>query len=115
MKNLLYITAFSLLVASSSISYANTFDGGYNFKIKTTRGNCSASSGQFKIEVGKISGTVVSDGTKFKIFGKVKDNGAIKGKISGGVATFKGAFENGKATVKWRNRFACAGDILIRK
>lgn len=114
MKMFAYLVTLTLLVLSPSIAIAGTYDGNYNFKIKTTRGSCTASSGVVKVADNEISGTLLSEGQKFKIYGKVKDDGTIKGKISGGVATFKGNFENGKAIAKWRNRFGCAGSILIR-
>ncbi len=95
MKFFVYTIAASLMFIATITASANFFDGAYSFKIKTTRGSCTASSGIVKVEEGKITGTLKSDGTIFKISGKIKQDGSLKGRISGGVATFKGNFENG--------------------
>ena len=114
MKNVIYKVAIIIIILTPFNAFASKFDGNYNFNIKTTRGNCIASAGKIDISDGLISGALISNSEKFKIKGKVKDDGTFKGRISGGIATFKGSFNNNKPTATWRNRFGCAGDILIR-
>lgn len=109
-KQLLLIILISLIPTTAS---AGSFDGTYNFKVKTTKGTCTAAPGEITIEDGKILGTINSDGKTFKVFGRVSEKGKLKGKIAGGLATFKGEFKNGKVQSSWRNRFGCSGTIFI--
>jgi len=111
------LKTFGLMVICGALcgpALAGTkYDGTWNFKIQTTRGNCSASSSSVEIKNGKIKGTLKSDGERFRITGKVKDDGSVKGKIGVGIASFKGQFAANSGMGEWRGRFGCGGKVFI--
>jgi len=110
-----YITALAVTVASMSLpAFASQYDGSWSFKIQTTRGNCAATSSSVEIKNGKINGSLKSDGETFRINGRVKDDGSVKGKIGVGVATFSGQFGSRSGNGEWKGRFGCGGKFFIQ-
>ena len=98
-------------------AFANPYDGNWRFKIKTLVGNnCSASAGAIVVSGKKFKGTIKSEGLKLRVSGKISDDGAIKGKVGGGLATLKGKIisaSTGGGT--WRNRFGCRGTFSFSR
>lgn len=114
MKLLKLFGATMIISTIASLAIAGTkYDGTWKFKVQTTRGNCSALPSSVEIVNGKIKGTLKSDGESFKISGKVKDDGSVKGKIGVGVASFNGQFNSNSGVGEWRGRFGCGGKVII--
>ena len=112
-KSLFVVATLSLM--ANAANAGTRYDGTWGFRVQSSiAGNCTASASTVEIKNGKIKGTLQADGSQFRIFGKVDDNGVIKGKIGPGVATYEGKFSNKRAVGTWTGRFGCRGKVFVQ-
>ena len=94
---------------------ANQFDGDWRFRVVTTHGPCFAAPGLVLVTNGKISGSVKGVNETFRVTGSLKDDGTLKGRISKGMANFKGSVSGGSGSATWSGRGGCKGTIQMNK
>lgn len=115
MRSVFILLSFALLAVLPLSAQAASFDGTYQFIVKTSVGTgCSASPGQFTIVGNKFSGTLLSEGSTFRVDGKVSDDGTFSGKVKRGLANFKGKLTGRTGSGTWKNNYGCRGTVTIR-
>lgn len=115
MKYLKYSAFMLAILFSTTPSFAGPYDGTYLFSVINSIGPCGIQPGNVTIKDGKISGTLIGSGQQFKITGKVKDNGKVRGKIIGNIGrgSFRGDLADGTNKGKWTAGSRCRGEYVI--
>lgn len=109
-------TFIAIFLAFTGLTTAATqFDGRWQFNITTTHGPCIAAPGEVTVEDGKIKGTVKGVNETPKVSGKIKPDGSIRGRVSKGLANFRGKITGNSTVISWSGRGGCKGKIRLRK